>query len=146
MAETEKTNSILGEVSRADNFKNRMKSPPRKRIVDQRELDAALKVTAARSERIAKVSEERRRLWDALNEYVRQQGAAITSTPYGTPVRLEIITENSPLPGLLQQHGYNPYHAGQITRVTSSGITTAQVIVFDFPGSEPQPLWRKAQP
>jgi hypothetical protein len=85
-------------------------------------------------------------LWDALNEYTRQQGAFITSPPYATPVRLEIITKDSPLPGLLQQHGYDPYDTGQITRVTSSGITTAQVIVFDLPGSEPSPLWRKPTP
>ncbi len=99
-------NQIFGEQAKGANFKNR-KTAPRQRITDPRELDNALKLNAVRTERLQKVSEERKRLWDALNEYVRQQGAAITSPPYGTPVRLEITTKDSPLPGCCNNTAIN---------------------------------------
>jgi hypothetical protein len=86
---------------------------------------------------LQKVTAERKRLWDALNEYTRQEGAFIVSPPYGTPVRLEIIDKDSTLPALLARNGYDPHHAGNITRVMSSGIVAADIILFDLPVTAP---------
>ena len=46
-----------------------------------------------RTEPIRKVSEQRRRLWSALNDYIRGQGGWVTSPPFGRFVRIESIKD-----------------------------------------------------
>ncbi len=40
---------------------------------------------------VKKISEEQRRLWSALNEYIRQHGGFVVSLPFASPMRVEVI-------------------------------------------------------
>jgi hypothetical protein len=61
------------------------------------------------------IGEERRRLWDALNQFIHQQGAAVVSMPNRWPVRVEVTRESS-LPVKFQELGYIALHVGQTMR------------------------------
>ncbi len=80
----------------------------------------------------SRMSERRCNLWNALNRYVREQGGAIVSIPYWSPVRIE-IGRGSDLPVKLVGFGYSPHHAGTVTRVTSKGFVPADIIEIDLP-------------
>ena len=57
------------------------------------------------------IGEERRRLWNALSEYIHQQGvAAVTTLPNRWPLRVE-VTRDSSLPIKFQEPGYVVYNA-----------------------------------
>ena len=79
-----------------------------------------------------KISEERRRLWGALNAYIGRRGGWVTSPMYVSPLRIE-ITADFELPDKLAEIGYAPVHRGQTTRVTSDGIRNVDLIEIDLP-------------
>jgi hypothetical protein len=81
---------------------------------------------------VKKVSEERRRLWNALNEYIAQHGGSVTSAPLLSPLRVEIRADSA-LPDKLAEFGYAPVHRRQTTRVTSDGIRNVDLIEIDLP-------------
>ena len=66
------------------------------------------------------VSERRRRLWTALNEYITANGGRVVSIPFLKNLRLE-VSPGSPLPSKLLEFGYSAHHAGTETRIASSG-------------------------
>ncbi len=111
-ATTKPPNSIFSEAPKANNFQKR--KPQRKRITDAKELEAEIKLSATRQQRLQKITEEKRKLWTALNDYIRAEGSFIVSPPYATPVRLEITNKDSALPALLARYGYNPHYAGRL--------------------------------
>jgi hypothetical protein len=55
----------------------RMKWCPLKRVTDKKAVDKEIKLSVMKAERVQKISQERRRLWDALNKYISGQGAFI---------------------------------------------------------------------
>ena len=83
-----------------------------------------------------KISEERRRLWDALNKYIGAHGGFLVSPPYASPLRLELINNTdakTDLSGKLTDFGYTLHQVGSVSRVTGSGIAGADVYEFDLP-------------
>jgi hypothetical protein len=55
------------------------------------------------AEEAAKISQQRRNLWDALNEFIRKDGGAIVSVKYTSPIRIEAATDSelpARLPGI----------------------------------------------
>src|SRR5215471_7204700 len=75
---------------------------------------------------------ERQRLWNALNEYVHQQGGAVTSLPPRWPLRVE-VGQGSSLPAKFSELGYRTYHVGKTMRVTNNGIQQVDVIELGLP-------------
>jgi|SRR5215471_18510479 len=78
------------------------------------------------------VAIERQRLWHALNEFIHQQGGAVTSLPPRWPLRVE-VTRDSSLPIKFQELGYAVFHAGQTMRVTGNGIQQVDVLELGLP-------------
>jgi hypothetical protein len=70
------------------------------------------------------ISQRQRDLWDALNQYVTERGAAITSVRYANPLRLEVLPD-SPLPAKLRELGYDPVYCEQTTRL-GAPVSTRQ--------------------
>ena len=85
---------------------------------------------AERTEPIRKVSEQRRRLWSALNDYIRGQGGWVTSPPFGRFVRIE-CNQGSSLPVELEKAGHSLRHVGMTTRV-GPGFRTVDVLELDL--------------
>jgi len=57
-----------------------------------------------------------RDLWDSLNQFVIERGAAITSPKYENPLRLEIPLD-SPLADKLKELGYDLIYRNEETRI-----------------------------
>ncbi|MGB8745469.1 MAG: hypothetical protein WCD54_05805 [Pseudolabrys sp.] len=89
-------------------------------------------INPERTEPIPKVSEQRRRLWSALNDYIRGQGGWVTSPPFGRFVRVE-VEQGSPLPVQLEKAGHRLHHAGMTTRI-GPGFRTVDVLELDLSG------------
>jgi hypothetical protein len=70
----------------------------------------------------AEQREKRRRLQEALTNFIHSQGAWVTSPPGARCLRVEIV-QNSSLPAKLIELGYNPRHCGTSTRIVSGGTT-----------------------
>jgi hypothetical protein len=58
----------------------------------------------------------RKELWENLNRYCRENGAAITSLPNASPLRIE-VGKTSNLATLLTDAGYVCHQAGRVMRV-----------------------------
>ncbi len=69
-----------------------------------------------RREGEAAISQRQRDLWDALNQYVTERGAAIVSVKYANPVRLEISLD-SPLADKLRDLGHDVIYKSEETRI-----------------------------
>jgi hypothetical protein len=69
---------------------------------------------------LATVQAKRQKLWDAVNEYVRESGGWITSVPGVSLIRIE-APQGSALPSKLTALGYTVVHCGSGTRLTPSG-------------------------
>src|SRR5262245_60825912 len=80
----------------------------------------------------AKITERQRDLWDALHEYIRQQGGTVTSPPYASPVRI-IVGKGSSLPAKLIEFGYLLHHVGSTLRTTVDGLTQSDVVEVNLP-------------
>jgi hypothetical protein len=92
------------------------KPPPQRQAKTGRDLDKQLKLSKLREERLKTVSGERRRLWEALADYIRLHGGFVTSHPYASPIRIEAPYDSS-LPEKLREFGYAPSPAGSVTRI-----------------------------
>jgi hypothetical protein len=68
--------------------------------------------------------EQRRRLWEALAEFVASQGGWVTSLPGVKDLRIE-CPAGSALPSRLIELGYSPRHCGSSTRITPTGTVEA---------------------
>ena len=69
---------------------------------------------------LATLQAKRQKLWDALNEYVREGGGWITSVPGLSEIRIE-VPQGSALPSKLMALGYDVRHCGSGTRLTPGG-------------------------
>jgi hypothetical protein len=67
------------------------------------------------------ITEQRRNLWTALNEFIRQNGGSIVSLQFTSPLRLEVPI-NSPLPERLAALGYDPIFCEQTTRIGPQAV------------------------
>jgi len=74
----------------------------------------------------------RRDLWRALNSFVQENGAWVTSVPGAKIMRIE-ISEHSSLADRLRELGYLPIDCGMSTRITASGFAAVSVIEIDLP-------------
>jgi hypothetical protein len=89
----------------------------RRNTMSKRDIAAMSKWAAARPRTgEATITQKQRDLWDALNSYVMERGAAIVSAKYANPVRLEIPVD-SPLPDKLRGLGYDLIFRSEETRI-----------------------------
>ena len=72
------------------------------------------------------VSQARRRLWQAVSDFVHGQGGWVVSPPYGRFVRIE-VKQGSSLPVALEKAGHILRHAGMTTRI-GPGFRTVDVV------------------
>jgi hypothetical protein len=93
------------------------------------------------------LSVAQRKLWQRLNDYIRQEGGWTVSEPNVSPIRFECPTDSS-LPELLREAGHDVRDAGTserlmptsnivkqhggITTVTVQNIVPTMVEVFEF--------------
>ena len=68
-----------------------------------------------RKEPTAKISQARRRLWQALSDVIHAGGGWVTSPPFGRYLRIE-CNQGSSLPVQLEKAGHRLHHAGMTTR------------------------------
>jgi hypothetical protein len=61
-------------------------------------------------------SEQRRKLWEALSEFITSQGGWVVSLPGKQDLRIE-APQGSALPSKLIELGYSPRHCGSSTRI-----------------------------
>ncbi|MGB9020507.1 MAG: hypothetical protein WCC77_23120 [Pseudolabrys sp.] len=71
------------------------------------------------------VSEKQRQLWQALYEYITQQGGWVVSIPFLKNLRIE-VSPGSSLPAKLLEFGYTVRDAGTGTRL-SPGNTSEEI-------------------
>ena len=86
-----------------------------------------------RTKPVQPVSAARRRLWQAVSDYVHGQGGWVTSVPFARFVRIE-VKQGSPLPVQLEKAGHRLHHAGMTTRIGSDGFSTVDVLELDLSG------------
>ena len=79
------------------------------------------------------VTEERRKLSEALTEYVQQNGGWVTSPPGAKNLRIE-TPQKSSLPTRLLEIGYSVRSAGISTRLESGRFTPIEIIEISLPG------------
>jgi hypothetical protein len=70
---------------------------------------------------LADIQAKRQKLWDALNEYVREGGGWVTSVP-GVPLLRIEVPQGSELAAKLTALGYTVVHCGAGERLTPTGI------------------------
>jgi hypothetical protein len=75
----------------------------------------------------------RRRLWQAISDYVHDQGGWVTSGPFARFVRIE-VKQGSPLPVQLEKAGHLLRHAGMTTRIDGGTFHTVDVLEMDLSG------------
>jgi hypothetical protein len=81
-----------------------------------------------------KISSERRRMWSALNEFVKLHEAKVVSPPFLSPLRIEISpTKTQTLSATLREFGYTPTTAGQVSIFDGKGLTKHDIITVDLP-------------
>jgi hypothetical protein len=79
-----------------------------------------------------KISEQRKRLWDALNAFIQKSGGWLISAPGERWLRVE-VERGSSLPTKLTEFGYDVRSAGVSTRVTSNGLMPTEFVSFTLP-------------
>ena len=77
--------------------------------------------------------EQRKRLSEALTEYVQQNGGWVTSPPGAKNLRIE-TPQNSALPTKLLELGYAVRSAGINTRIEGGSFMPVEVIDISLPG------------
>jgi hypothetical protein len=96
----------------------------RKNTLSKKQIAAMSKWATQRpsaAEEAAKVSQQRRSLWDALNEFIRKDGGAVVSVKYTSPIRIEAATD-SELPARLRELGYDLMFREQATRLGAAPL------------------------
>jgi hypothetical protein len=78
--------------------------------------------------------EQRKRLWEALSDYVHAQGGWVISRPGIKEIRIE-IPKNSSLPTKLVELGYSPRHINTCTRIQLGKIVPVDVVEISLPTS-----------
>jgi hypothetical protein len=63
--------------------------------------------------------EERCELWHALNRFITGHGGFVVSTPFSSPICIE-VPKDSTLPKRLAEAGYDVVFRGQLTRIGSA--------------------------
>jgi hypothetical protein len=86
---------------------------------------------AERTETTPKVTEKRRRLWRALNEFIRSQGGWVTSPPSGRFVRIE-VEQGSSLLVQLEKAGHRVHHVGMTRRIDAGAFHVVDVLELDL--------------
>jgi len=86
-----------------------------------------------RREPVETVSEARKRLWDAINEYCRQNGGAVVSVPGQRVMRIH-CSKDSPLPAKLTQAGHDVRQGGMLTRIDGGKFLSVIEIEVVLPG------------
>jgi hypothetical protein len=97
----------------------------RKNTLSKKDIASMSKWAAQRpnaADEAAKISQQRRNLWDALHDFIRKGGGAIVSLKYENPVRLEIPVD-SPLADKLRELGWTLIDRGQETRIGPQMLT-----------------------
>jgi hypothetical protein len=74
------------------------------------------------AEEAAKISQQRRNLFDALHDFIRKGGGAIVSVRYASPIRIEVATD-SELPAQLRELGYDLMFREHATRIGAGAVT-----------------------
>jgi hypothetical protein len=90
------------------------------------------KLPYGRKEATPKISEKRLRLWNALHDFIRENGGWLVSTSGMKQMRIE-ARQGSSLPAKLIELGYEPRHCGQRTR-TGPDWLCVEVIEIDLSG------------
>jgi hypothetical protein len=94
----------------------------RRNTLSKKQIASMSKWAAARPKADeATISARQRNLWDALNQYVTERGAAIVSVKYANPLRIEVATD-SELPARLRELGYDPTFCEQVTRIGAASV------------------------
>ena len=88
---------------------------------------------AERTEPLPKVSEKRRRLWQAVSDFIHAGGGWVTSPTFGRFVRIE-CNQGSSLPVELEKAGHSLRHAGMTTRINGGAFHTVDVLELDLSG------------
>ena len=78
------------------------------------------------------LAQQRLKLFDAINSFCRQHGAAVVSIPGLKEIRIE-TPKNSGLAVKLAELGYNPHHAGMTTRIEAGTFTSVDVLEIFLP-------------
>jgi hypothetical protein len=84
-------------------------------------------INPQRAEPTPGISEQRRKLWDALHAFIHSNGGAVVSVPGATVLRVE-IPQDSSLPTKLTEAGWSPHHCGVTTRIGPTGFKAVDVI------------------
>jgi hypothetical protein len=95
-----------------------------KKHFDKKQLASFSKWATQRpnaADEAAKISQQRRDLWDALHDLIRKDGGAIVSVRYASPIRIEVATD-SELPARLHQLGYDLMFREQATRIGAAPV------------------------
>ena len=87
--------------------------------------------TPEQAKPVMPVTAARRRLWQAVSDYVHGQGGWVTSVPFARFVRIE-VKQGSPLPVQLEKAGHQLRHAGMTTRIGSDGFSTVDILELDL--------------
>jgi hypothetical protein len=91
----------------------------RKNTLTKKQLASMSKWAAQRpsaAEEAAKISQQRRDLWTALNAFITERGGFVTSVQFASPVRIEVAPD-SELPAKLAEAGYDLTFCSQTTRI-----------------------------
>jgi hypothetical protein len=76
---------------------------------------------------LAKITQRRWDLWNALRAFLEQEGAWVISVPGSSPLRSEILPGSS-MPSKLTELGHEPRHAGTTQRATSAGFRQTDIL------------------
>jgi hypothetical protein len=76
---------------------------------------------------INKVTEERKKVWTALNELITERGGRLTSIPYASPLCVEVRK-----PDQLAKSGFHILFVCRETRVTGASSVFAEVDVLEI--------------
>ncbi len=79
-----------------------------------------------------KISEERRRLWDAIARFVHDNGGWVTSIPHTSPIRIEAGI-NSNLQDKLAEHGCPAIYRYRETRIVGDTFHVRNVFELSLP-------------
>ena len=86
-----------------------------------------------RAKPVQPVTAARRRLWQAVSDFVHGQGGWVTSPPFGRFLRIE-VKQGSSLPVQLEKAGHQLRHAGMTTRIDGGAFHTVDVLELDLSG------------
>ena len=98
----------------------------RKNVMSCKDLRALSKWAGARPKEAEanQITEQRRALWTALNQFITERGGFVTSVQFASPVRIEVAPD-SELPAKLAEAGYDLTFCEQTTRIGAPIVESA---------------------